>query len=151
LSAARSVSSSGGSGRRQQQGRNATDDDEREERLFVPLVNSIKDLADCQRDMLNARSEDRNLERALEEQRLRSEREVEEHRICSEVTENCRKRTFERRVELQDLGHQYRRLNAELGNASDEHSQQMSEFYTKEGKLLQAKIRQLECIDSNNV
>jgi hypothetical protein len=73
LSAARSVSSSGDSGRRQQQGRNATDEDEREERLFVPLVNSIKDLADYQRDMLNARSEDRNLERALEEQRLRSE------------------------------------------------------------------------------
>ena len=125
LSAARRVSSSGGSGRRQQ-GRNATDDDdEREERLFVPLVNSIKDLAECQRDMLNA--------------------------MRSEVTENCRKRTFDRRVELQDLARQYRRLKAELGNPSDEHSRRMSEFYTKEGELLQDKIRQLECNDSNNV
>ncbi len=84
MSAARSVSSSGGS-RRCQQGRFAADDDGREERLFVPLVHSIKDLADCQRGMLNARSEDRQHERELEERRLRSE-----------VTENCRKRTFER-------------------------------------------------------
>jgi len=151
LSAPRSVSSSGGT-RRGQRGRFATDDDERrEERLFVPLVHSIKDLADCQRDMLNARSEDRQHERELEEQRLRFEREVQDQRIRSEVTENCRKRTFERRVELQDLARKYRRLNAELGNAGDENSRRMSEFYIKEGQLIEEEIRQLECNDSNSV
>ena len=170
LSTARSVSSSGGGRRRRQQGRFSTnDDDERDERLFVPLAESIKDLADSQRDMLNARSEDRQHERELEErrsrserevqeqrsrserevqeQRSRSEREVQEQRIHSEVTENCRKR----RAELQDLARQYRRHNAELGNASDERSRLMSEFYIREGELLQDEIRQLECNDSNNV
>jgi hypothetical protein len=123
----------------------------REERLFVPLVHSIKDLADCQRDTRNARSEDRQHERELEEQKLRFEREVHEQRIRSEVTENCRKRTFERRVELQDLARKYRRLNAELGSASDESSRRMSEFYIIEGQLIEDEIRQLECNDSNSV
>ena len=122
LSGARSVSISGGS-RRRYQGR---DDDEREERLFAPLFNSIKDLADCQRSMLNERSEDRQRERQLQEQTRRSEGEAQEQRLHSEVEENRRKRTFERRVELQDLARQYRRLNAELGNASDENSRRMS-------------------------
>ncbi len=151
LSAPRSVSSSGGT-RRGQRGRFATDeeDERREERLFVPLVHSIKDLADCQRDMLNARSEDQQHDRELEEQRLCFKREVQEQRIRSEVTKN-RKRTFERRVELLDLARKYRRLNAELGNASDESCRRMSEFYIKEGHFIEDEIRQLECNDSNSV
>jgi hypothetical protein len=76
---------------------------------------------------------------------------IQEQKIRSEITQNCRKRTFERQVELQHLAHQYRRLNAELGTASDESSRRMSEFYIKEGQLLEDKIQQLECSDSNNV
>jgi hypothetical protein len=54
-------------------------------------------------------------------------------------------------VELQDPARQYQSLNAELGNASNESSRQMSEFYVKEGQLLEDKIQQLSCSDSNNV
>ena len=102
--------------------------------------------------MLNARSEDWQRERELEEQRLRFEREVQDQKIRSKETEDCcLKRTFERRVELQDLARQYQRFNAELGNASDERSQRMSELYILEGQLLEDEIQQLECSDSNNV
>jgi hypothetical protein len=101
----------------------------------LPLAQSIKDLAESQRQLVLDRAEDCSRERQLEEQSRQSER-----------SEQCRKRVFDRRSELNDLARQYRRLNAEL-DPSDTNSQRLSDFYVSEGCLLQEEIDRL---DNNN-
>jgi hypothetical protein len=102
---------------------------------LVPLAQSIKDLAESQRQLVLDRAEDCSRERQLEEQSRQSER-----------SEQCRKRVFDRRSELNDLARQYRRLNAGL-DPSDTNSQRLSDFYVSEGCLLQEEIDRL---DNNN-
>ncbi|KAI2510573.1 hypothetical protein MHU86_3841 [Fragilaria crotonensis] len=99
---------------------------------LIPLVESIKELAECQRQMVFDRVEDRNHERQLEEQRQQSE-----------GAERSRERAFRRRAELVDLARKYRKLNAEL-KPNDESTQRLSEFYIEEGRLLEEEIRQLD-------
>ena len=93
---------------------------------FVPLVESIKDLAKAQRQMILDRAEDRIHEVQLEEQQHQSE-----------GVERSRERVFRRRAELMD------KLNAEL-NPIDEHNRRLSELYTEEGRLLEDNIQELE-------
>jgi hypothetical protein len=95
-------------------------------------VESIKELAECQRQMVFDRVEDRNHERQLEEQRQQSE-----------GAERSRERAFRRRAELVDLARKYRKLNAEL-KPNDESTQRLSEFYIEEGRLVEEEIRQLD-------
>lgn len=99
---------------------------------LIPLVDSIKELAECQRQMIFERVEDRNHERHLEEQRQQSE-----------GAEQSRERSFRRRAELLDLARKYRKLNAEL-DQNHENYRRLSEFYSEEGRLLEDEIRQLD-------
>ena len=78
--------------------------------MLLPLAESMRELADCQRQMVTLRAVDRDHEQRMEEQRQQSE-----------AISESRKRTFERRAELLDQARQYRRLNAEL-NPSDDNS-----------------------------
>ena len=103
---------------------------------LIPLVQSIKELAECQRQLVLDRSEDRHHERQLEQQRQESQRAQQGQEL-----------NFRRRAELTDLARKYRKLNAEL-NENDENSRRLSEFYLKESRLLQEEIRQLD--SSNN-
>ena len=129
ISTATTVKSSRAQRCRQQQEEEL--DDQHNTMSLIPLVNSIKELAEeCQRQMILERVEDRNHERHLEEQRQQSERN--------------RERAFHRRAELLDLAHkQYRKLNAEL-HPNEENSRRLSEFYDEESCLLEVKIRQLD-------
>jgi hypothetical protein len=100
---------------------------------FVPLVESIKDLAKAQRQMILDRAEDRIYEVQLEEQRHQSE-----------GVERRRAQVFRCRAELMlDLARKYRKLSAKL-NPIDEHNKRLSEFYTLEGCLLKDEIQELE-------
>ena len=99
---------------------------------FTPLVDSIKELANAQRQMLVDRAEDRIHEMQLEEQRHQSDE-----------LERSRERIFRRRAELMNQARKYRKLNAEL-NPNDKRSRRLSEFYVEEGRLLEAEIRALE-------
>ena len=99
---------------------------------LIPLVNSIKELAECQRQMILECVEDRNHERHMEVQRQQSD-----------GAEQSRERAFRRRAELLDLARKYRNINAEL-NPNDENSRRLSEFYDEESHLLEVEIRQLD-------
>jgi hypothetical protein len=103
-----------------------------DESVLRPLVQSIQDLAECQRQLVIDRSEDRRHERDLQQQK-------------QESTErgNCQERIFRRKAELSDLARKYRRLNAEL-DLNDERSPRLSEFYINEGRHLEHEIRQLD-------
>ncbi len=121
--------SSGGRSRRRQQ-----QDDKNNTTAgssLIPLVESIKELAECQRQMVFDRVEDRNHEQQLDEQRQQSEG----------AEQSC-ERAFCRPTELVDLARKYRKLNAEL-NPNDENTRRLLEFYTDKGRLLEDdKIRQ---------
>ena len=98
---------------------------------LTPIVESIKELAECQRQMVFDRVEDRNHEQQLDEQRQQSEG----------AEQSC-ERAFCRPTELVDLARKYRKLNAEL-NPNDENTRRLLEFYTDKGRLLEDdKIRQ---------
>ena len=130
-----SKASSGGSRalrRRQQQGELDAQEDSASSSSLIPLVDSIKELAECQRQMIFERVEDRNHERHLEEQRQQSD-----------GAERTRERAFRRQAELLDLARKYRKLNAEL-NPIDENYRRLSEFYAEEGCLLEDEIQQLD-------
>jgi hypothetical protein len=118
--------------RRQQQQQELDDQQHASSSSLIPLVDSIKELAECQRQMIFERVEDRNHERDLEEQRQQSE-----------GAERSRERAFRRRAELLDLSRKYRKLNAEL-SPNDENYRRLSEFYAEEGRLLEDEIRQLD-------
>lgn len=131
-SASNSAGSSRAVRRRQQQQQELDDQQHASSSLLIPLVDSIKELAECQRQMIFERVEDRNHERDLEEQRQQSE-----------GAERSRERAFRRRAELLDLSRKYRKLNAEL-SPNDENYRRLSEFYAEEGRLLEDEIRQLD-------
>lgn len=98
----------------------------------LPLVQSIKELAECQRQLVFDRGEER-----------RHEHELDQHRETARTRELHRERIFRRRAELLDLARQYRKLNAELG-PTDENSARLSEFYVNEGHLLEEELQNLE-------
>ena len=95
-------------------------------------MESIKELAQAQQQMIIDQAEDR-----IDELRLEEQRQLSQH------SERSRQRAFRCRAELMDLARKYRKLNAEL-NLSDERSRQLSEFYLGEVRNLENKIRQLE-------
>jgi hypothetical protein len=98
----------------------------------LPLVQSIKELAECQRQLVFDRGEER-----------RHEHELDQHRETARTRELHRERIFRRRAELLDLARQYRKLNAEL-DPTDENSARLSEFYVNEGRLIEEELRNLE-------
>ena len=112
--------------RRQQQ------EDQDSSSSFIHLVQSIKELADTQRQLVLDRAEDRQHERQLEQQRQESQ-----------GAQQTREWHLRRRAELTDLARKYRKLDAEL-DVNDENSRRLSEFYVQEGRLLQEEIRQLD-------
>jgi hypothetical protein len=63
---------------------------------LIPLVNSRKELAECQRQMILERVENRN-----------HERHFEVHRQQSDGAERSRERAFRQRAELLDLACKY--------------------------------------------
>jgi hypothetical protein len=103
-----------------------------DESVLRPLVLSIQELAECQRQLVVVRSDDRRHEQHLQQQ-------------TNESTERglWRKRHFHRKVELSDLARKCRKLNLEL-DPNDEQSARLSEFYVHEGWLIEDEIRQLE-------
>ena len=109
---------------------------QKEASILLPLAESMRELADCQRQMVIERAADRDHEQRMEERRQQS----------GARSERC-KRTFERRTELLDQARQYRRLNAEL-NPNDDNSTRLSNFYLNECQLLQEEIDALD--DDNN-
>ncbi len=101
---------------------------QKEASVLLSLAESLRESADCQRQMVTQRAVDRDHEQRMEERRQHSEA----------ISESC-ERTFERQAELVDQAHQYRRLNAEL-NPSDDNSKRLSNFYFNECQLLQEEI-----------
>ena len=106
--------------------------DAADEPSLLPLLQSIKELAECQRQLVFDRGEDR-----------RHEQELGQQREISRTREQSRERIFRRRAELSDLARKYRKLNAEL-DPTDENSARLSEFYIYEGCLLDDEIRDLD-------
>ncbi len=88
--------------------------DNQQERVLALLAQSITFLADCHRQMLDARAQDREHEKEVEDKRIRSQVQLEEDRHRAEARENYRKRKFECRTRLLDEACEYRRLAAEL-------------------------------------
>ncbi len=107
-------------------------DDDNEESTLLPLVQSIRELADCQRQFMNDRDEDRN-----HEQRM--------NQVTQSMTmrEQCRERVFRRKAELTDAARSYRKLNAEL-DPNNEQSSRLSVFYIIECRMIEDEIRSLE-------
>jgi hypothetical protein len=128
VSTAPSISSAGSHRRKRRQ----DDSPDYDESVLRPLVQSIQELAECQRQLVVDRSDDRRHERHLQQRR-------------NESTERglWRERHFRRKAELSDLARKYRKLNAEL-DPNDERSARLSEFYVNEGRLIEDDIRQLE-------
>jgi hypothetical protein len=124
--------------------------DDQQERVLAPLAQSITYLADCQRQMLDNRAQDRQHEKEVEDERIRSQIQLEEDRRRAEAIENSRKRKFERRTHLLDVAREYRRLTAELRDEDGPSSRRKAEFYRTEGLIVEEEIRQLEQEDINN-
>ena len=74
----------------------------------MPLLQSLKELTEGQRQMRIDLEQDRIHERELVDQRIESRRQ-----------EESRKRVFERRTKLLDEARKYRRLNAEVVTGDD--------------------------------
>ena len=105
---------------------------------MLPLVESIKELAECQRELVLDRREDR-----------RHELEIEQQRRVSERSAQSLDRRFRRQAELSDLARKYRKLNAEL-DPNDRTSQRLSEFHLNEGREIEEEIRLLDRGSDNN-
>ena len=123
--------SSVGSGHRRKRRKDDSPPDY-DESVLRPLVQSIQDLAECQRQLVSDRSEDRRHERDLQHQK----QESTERGLCQECI-------FRRKAELSDLARKYRKLNAEL-DPNDGRTPRLSEFYMNEGRLLEEEICQLD-------
>jgi hypothetical protein len=106
--------------------------DASDEASMLPLVQSIRELAECQRQLVLDRSEER-----------RHEQDLGQQREASRATELSRERKFRRRAELSDLARKYRKLNAEL-DPTNENSARLSEFYISEGRLIDDEMRDLD-------
>ena len=94
------------------------------------LVESIKELAECQRELgSDRRTADRRYELEIEQQQQFSERSAQSS-----------DRRFRRRAELSDVARKYRKLNAKL--YPNEHaSKQLSEIYVNEGREIEEENR----------
>jgi hypothetical protein len=142
-SMAPTVTSSGGSrDSRSRHGRHRGEDEEEEREVLMPLLQSLKELTEGQRQMRIDLEQDRIHEQELVDQRIESRQQ-----------EESRKRVFEPRTKVLDEAQKYQRLNAELV-MGDNRSHQLSEFYVSELRLLEEELRQLEDqqfkdIDSN--
>ena len=120
--------------RRREQQQQQSDLLQTEASMYVPLAKSLQDLANSHVQLAMQREEDRNHQERMEDRRQQSE-----------VSADCRKRTFQRRAELLDQARQYRRLNAEL-DEDDANSQRLSTFYLQECQMLQDEI---DALDNN--
>ena len=96
---------------------------DKEATLLLPLVESIKEFVECQRQQLQLTSAGTS---------------------SNEDRADCR---FQRRAELSDLARKYRRMNAEIDPNADEKSRRLSDFYVSKGLEIEKEIRLL---DSNN-
>jgi hypothetical protein len=101
-------------------------------------VESIKELAECQRELVFDRREDR-----------RHELEIQQQRRVSERSAQSSDRRFWRWAELSDLAREYRKLNAEL-DPNDHTSKPLSEFYVNEGRDIEEETRLLDRSDNNS-
>jgi ABC-type transporter Mla subunit MlaD len=99
---------------------------------LVPLVDSIKELTECQRQLAFDQAEERRQDRDLDN--LRQQKETEEKHS---------ERIFRRKAELTDLARKYRKLNAEL-DPTDARSSRLSEFYKAETRDIDQEILQLD-------
>jgi hypothetical protein len=108
---------------------------ERQQASIIPLVQSIKDLAECQRQLVFDHAEERRHKRPIDV--LRQQVETEERQ---------RERCFRRKAELSDLARKYRKLNAEL-DPNDANSKRLSDFYVAETNEI---VRELQELDTNN-
>lgn len=108
-----------------------------DESSLLPLVQSIKELAECQRQLVFDRGEER-----------RHEQELDQLRETSRTRELCRDRVFRRRAELLDLARKCCKSNADL-DPTDENSTRLSEFNIREGCLLEEEIRAV--LDSSSM
>jgi hypothetical protein len=98
--------------------------------VLRPLVQSIQDLAERQRQLVIDSSEDRRHEQDLQQQK----QEYTARGNCQE------EREFRRKGELSDLARNYRKLNAELDLSK---VLGCRSFFINEGRLLKNEIRQL--------
>jgi hypothetical protein len=106
-----------------------------------PLSQSILELANSQRQLILDQGEHRQHEQQLAMQRDESTK-----------TAQARDRMFRRQAELSDLARKYRKLNAELDLNVDldtERSRRLSEFYTRESRLIEEEMQSLETSLSN--
>jgi predicted RNase H-like nuclease (RuvC/YqgF family) len=105
---------------------------ERQQASIVPLVQSIKDLAECQRQLAFDHAEER-----------RQEQQVDMLRQEVKTQERQRERCFRRKAELSDLAWKYRKLNAEL-DPNDENSKRLSDFYVAETNEILEELQQFD-------
>ncbi len=128
-------SSSRGSSRKRKR---RQQDDDQDESALLPLVQSMRELADCQRQLLSDRDEDRN-----HEQRMNQATQ------SMTMREQCRERVFRRKAEMTDAARSYRKLNAEL-DPNNKQSSRLSAFYMSECRMIEEEIRSLENENFNN-
>jgi hypothetical protein len=115
--------SSAGSHRKPRHQDNSPDYDEL---VLRPLVQSIQELAECQRQLVVDCSDDRRHERRLLQQQTQ---ESTERGLRKEPR-------FRRKAELSDLPRKYRMMNAEL-DPNDERSARLSEFYINKCQIIE--------------
>jgi hypothetical protein len=90
--------------------------------MLCPLVQSIQELAQCHRQLVVDRSDNRRHERRLQQRAQESSERglLRGRRIC-------------RKAKLSDLARKYIKLNAEFNPTTDERSPRLSEFYINKG------------------
>ncbi|KAI2491806.1 hypothetical protein MHU86_22745 [Fragilaria crotonensis] len=106
--------------------------------LLHPLVESIKDFVECQRQQLQLNSS-ASVNESLE---------LEERRRVFDMKAQSADRCFRRRAELSDLARKYRKMNAEIDPNADEKSRRLSDFYVSEVLEIEKEIWLLD--SSNN-
>lgn len=137
LAPSTSASSNGARDRRRRSRQDDSDEDEALASSLAPLVQSIKEMVDFQRQHQERQFDNTN------EHQLRSS-EIEDRRRVSERRAQSSDRRFQRRSELLDLARKYRRLNAELDPNADQKSKRLSDFYVSEGNEIDKEIRLLD-------
>ena len=99
---------------------------------LIPLVDSLKELAECRRQLAFDQAEER-----------RHDRDLDNLRQQMQTQENQNDRIFRRKAELTDLARKYRKLNAEL-DPTDPRSRHLSDFYNAETRDIDREIQQLD-------
>jgi hypothetical protein len=110
--------------------------------ILLPLIESIKDLAECQKKLAFDQLEERRYDREFEErhQMEQSNRQQEKE---LELTQRRQENYLKRKNELQDLSRKYRKSNAEL-LVHDPNFNRLSVYYQEEGKRIEDEILELE-------